>query len=108
MQVEVTPENIVAFNLTELTGNSAEVLMQRAKEAAETGMVLAVTIPDDKIDFNVFQHGINPSGADERMQPDRGAAFGEEKSPYSWGADTKLNVVDVVQGEVIDSHVEED
>lgn len=101
MQVEVTLENIIAFNLVELTGNSAETLLKRAKEAEEAGYILAVEIPDDKIDMNVFQHGVDVRPADPDLQP------GDGQSPYGSGqtepASGRRIDVEVVEGEVIDS-----
>lgn len=57
MQVEINAENIVKYNLVQLTGNPAEVLLQRAAEAEQEGYVLACTIPDthEYLEQNIFE-----------------------------------------------------
>lgn len=113
MQIEVTPENIIKFNLVELTGNSSEVMMRRAKEAEEAGYVLTVDIPDDQVRrMNVFEHGIAPSGADERFQPDGGKSLLDEDKLASQNGSGRVIHVDfsqvpyeggeIVEGEVLD------
>ena len=57
MQVEVNEHNIIKFGLVQLTGNSVEVLLTRAKEAEAAGYVLAVEIPDDQVRMNMFDVG---------------------------------------------------
>lgn len=113
MQVEVTVENIIKFNLVELTGNSSEVMMRRAKEAEEAGYVLTVEVPDDQARrMNVFEHGISPSGADERFQPDGGRSLLDEDKLLGQNGHGRVIHVDfsqipyeggeVVEGEVLD------
>lgn len=53
-QVEVNEENIDRFGLVELTGNSRESMLNNAADAAAKGMVLAVTLPDELLELNIF------------------------------------------------------
>lgn len=87
MQVDVTAENIVIYKLVELTGNSAEVMLQRAKEAEDEGYTLTCDVPEDHIltanIFDVFE-----------PKADVETVYVVNEKPLS---------DDVVKGEVIDN-----
>lgn len=59
MQVPITEENILKYNLVEYTGNSKEALLLAAAEAEEAGYVLTCTVPDDSeaevLHTNIFE-----------------------------------------------------
>lgn len=58
MQVEVNEHTIIKYGLVQLTGNSVEVLLTRAKEAADAGYILTVQIPDTpEVRMNMFDVG---------------------------------------------------
>jgi len=71
MHVEINETNIDKFGLVKLTGNSREVLLSRAAEAAESGYLLSFNIPDDLIHQNVFDIA-------ESMEVDDPLPLGEE------------------------------
>jgi hypothetical protein len=113
MNVEVNEQNIIKFGLVQLTGNSVEVLLTRAKEARESGYILTVELPDDQIPVNVFDvaPGGRPSDADLRhreqasnpiMNRERDAAHPERK--------IDVEVVSVVEDsdEAIDGEIMEE
>jgi hypothetical protein len=58
MHVEVNETNIAVFELVQMTGNSREVLLNAAAEAAKKGYILHCQIPDpeDPIEVNAFEH----------------------------------------------------
>ena len=86
MRVEVTEQNIIIFGLVQLTGNSSEVLMERAREAEKSGYILSVEVPDtDDIDVNLFD-----LGRSQEVNPD---LTHDGRSPYG---------TDVVTGEVVE------
>lgn len=96
MQVEVTEQNIILYGLVQLTGNSAETMLEKAQQARDAGYVLTVDIPDnDDIDINAFDHGIDVGEPDPEKGPLGGDPYGEQEQ------------INVVQGEVVESHTEE-
>lgn len=99
-QVEVNEQNIILFGLVQLTGNSSEDLMRAAKEAEGNGYILAVTIPDDKIDVNIFEHMASEPAADEEQE--EFAIYGDDKPlPHS-------PTGPIVQGIVVETVIIED
>lgn len=73
MQIEINAQNIDDYGLDELTGNTKEVLLRRAAEAAAVGQTLWFKLPDHRTTQNVFdrfgsapvdpadlEHGVNP------------------------------------------------
>lgn len=98
MQVEVNDANITQFGLVELTGNTRELLMTRAREAEESGYVLSVEIPDTLIHMNVFD--MAPSSPSEAETDRRNPIMDPEPDKAAPGRDVH---VEVVLGEVIDS-----
>lgn len=111
MQVEVNEENIVRYNLVQLTGNTKEELLTAAKEAmnAEPSFVLYCRIPepaDDVLHTNVFESipGYVPSDEElEAYHKEVNRIVQEEEGKKKPGRD-----INVVQGEVIETHIEED
>lgn len=54
--VELNEVNIDLYNLVELTGNSKKAMLEKAREAAETGHILSVNVPDEMIiEQNIFE-----------------------------------------------------
>lgn len=116
MHVEVNEQNIVLYGLVQLTGNSAEELLQAAAEATESGYILSCDVPDiaeDLIELNVFESaGSEP--ADRSVKHDGGNdPFGDGETVTMFdGAGRVIDVhfseeTDVVTGEVLDSYTEE-
>lgn len=65
MQVEVNEENIIKYGLVQFTGNTMEMMLLAARRAEVEGYTLLCEIPDDnKIDINVFDHGMAVTPAD--------------------------------------------
>jgi hypothetical protein len=68
MRVEVNEQNIVLYGLVQLTGNSSEIMLVHAAEAAAAGYILTCEIPDveETIDMNVFEAaGSTPAEPEE-------------------------------------------
>lgn len=109
MQVEVNEENIVRYNLVQLTGNSKEELLTAAKQAEENGYVLTCRIPepaDDVLQMNIFEGAQGDVPDDDVLeafynQPNR--ITHEEEGKKKLGRE-----INVVPGEVIETHIEED
>lgn len=122
MQVEVNEENIVRFSLVQLTGNSKEALLEAAARAVEEGYVLTCRIPDatdDVLQMNIFEAADGEVVSDEKLQafydtpnPITHKEEGIEVKEYPTGRVIRVlhdgPVEEVVQGEVIESHIEED
>lgn len=112
MQVEVTPENILRYHLVELTGNSREELLRAAKEAYDSGYTLTCRIPeqeDDVIHVNIFETAQGEEVSDEELE-----AFYHQQNPIMRKEEGKKDPegriinVEIVEGEVIESHIEEE
>jgi hypothetical protein len=110
MNVEVTEENILKYDLVQLTGNSKEALLQAAKEALESGYTLTCRIPDpvdDVLHMNIFQHGDGVEVSDEELE-----AFFKHQNPILRKEEGKQDPpgrqINVIPGEVIESHIEEE
>jgi len=87
MHVEVNEQNIVLYGLVQLTGNTAEDLLQNAEEAKKNGYVLSCDVPlaDDLVESNVF----------EAAESEVSDEVDESRSHIIYGDD-------VVSGEVVD------
>jgi hypothetical protein len=115
VQVEVNEENIVKYDLVRLTGNTKEDLLAAAARAEEEGYVLTCRIPEvtDVLHMNVFDAAEGRTPTDEEI-----AAFYHQASPMMTPEEGKkppegrvINVEFegvVVDGEVVESHIEED
>lgn len=115
-QIEVTPENIVKYNLVQLTGNSAEELMKAANEAFDAGYTLTCRIPDDLLHVNVFDVVGGTEVSDEMMKHWEEAenVIVEGQRGRREIRDPEGNLIgvqfipdarsDVVQGEVVETH----
>lgn len=121
MQVEVNEENILRFSLVQLTGNSKEDLLAAAARAEEEGYVLTCRIPDatdDVLQTNIFEAGDGEVVSDEKLQafyetpnPITHKEEGVEIKEYPTGRVIRIineDPVEIVQGEVIETHMEED
>lgn len=112
MQVEVNLENIIRYDLVQLTGNTAEELMKAAAEAYDSGYTLTCRIPgpeDDVIHTNIFETAQGEIVSDEEIE-----AFYHNQNPIMDKEEGKKDPpgriinVEVVEGEVIESHLEEE
>lgn len=58
LHVEVNETNIAIYDLVQLTGNTKELLLQRAREAEHEGFTLTCRIPNpnDRLEVNAFEH----------------------------------------------------
>lgn len=94
MQVEVNEQNIILYGLVQLTGNSAEKMLQLRDEAAKEGLTLFCKVPDiadDLVEMNVFETaGSEP--ADERLTHGGGDPFGEDKISLFDGSGRVIDV----------------
>lgn len=112
MQVEVNEQNIILYGLAQLTGNSVETLMARAKEAENAGHILCVEVPDntgvDKIiRQNLFESAGSTPVPDDEIEHESLLMDGYEVGRYRV-TPTGVSIIDVVQGEVTDSHILEE
>lgn len=109
MNVEVNEENILKYGLVQLTGNTKEELLQAAKEAEASGYTLTCRIPEveDVLEVNIFQHGDGEEVTDEELRE-----FWEKQNPIMTKEEGKKDPpgreINVVPGEVIESHIEEE
>lgn len=93
MQVEVNEQNIVLYGLVQLTGNSAEVLLQHAEDAKKHGYVLSCNIPDpeETIDMNVFEAaGSEPS---KPVEPKENPMMEGSKAAQAFGREINVDLV---------------
>jgi hypothetical protein len=109
MQVEVNEENIVRYNLVQLTGNTKEALLTAAMQAEKNGYVLTCRIPepsDDVLQMNIFEGAQGDVPSDEELE-----AFYHQANPITHKEEGKKQPgreINVVPGEVIETHIEED
>lgn len=117
MQIEVNQENIIKFNLVQMTGNSVEVLLQRAEEARQSGYVLAVQIPDDLIHMNVFDAAGSQAVDEEELRAQDqmvNPIVGDSPQP-AYGRVVEVHVEgpvddpsgEIVEGEIVESHFDD-
>lgn len=117
MQVEVNEENIVKYNLVQLTGNSAETLLTAAAEAKKNGYELTCRIPDDDLHINVFEAAGATSVSEEQLKH-----WQEQENIIVEGQRQRHEIRDefgrligvqfdpnqnVVKGEIVESHIED-
>lgn len=78
MQVEINEQNIVKYNLVQLTGNTTEELMTAAAEAEANGYVLSCRIPDvdELLEHNVFESVNGDPVSPEDLEPDEAIIMG--------------------------------
>lgn len=117
MQVEVNEHTIVKYGLVQLTGNSVEVLLTRAKEAHDAGYILTVQIPDDQVHLNMFDAGRgSPVDEDTLRQQDnlKNPILGEDDKFRARGSEgrrievTFEGVVELPDDDVTDGEIVEE
>lgn len=109
MQVEVTAANIVKFGLVQLTGNSVETMLTLAREAADTGHILTVEIPDDQlVHMNVFDVAESRQVVDEDELEYQNRIMDPEPHKSAPTRVVEVHVVENPEGDIVDGEIVED
>lgn len=109
IQVEVNEENIIRFNLVQLTGNTTEQMLVAAREALLSGHTLTCKIPkpegyEPEVVVNAFDAAnAQPSFEAEDDIPEYEASIMYDKDGHVVDVDfIPTPAVEVVEGEVVD------